>query len=556
MASRHMAAAAHYLAAQVALQVLEAGGNAIDAGVAGGLALNVVHSDFTHFAGVAPIVIRSADTGEVVTISGVGCWPRATDPEKFQRDHDGDIPPGLLRTVVPAAPDAWLTALERYGTMTFGEVVGPAIAYARDGYPVNSLASEVIGALAEHYRRWPENARVFLPAGRPPQPGERMRLPDLAATLQFLADAEAAAGGGRDAGIAAARDAFYRGDIARSIIGYHESHGGWLRTEDLADFRVDLEPPVTTRFGDVDVYACGPWSQGPVLPQTLAILAGVDLAAFGHNSTAYIHTIVEALKLAFADRHHHYGDPRFVDVPMDILVSDDYAAMRRRLIAADRAAATMPAPGLVPDTAPDAAGVWTEPPLDTSYICVADSHGNLFSATPSDGCFDGPMIPGTGLCPSPRGAQSWTDPDHPACLAPGKRPRLTCSPGIAIRENHWAMPFGSPGDDVQPQAMLQFLLNMVLFNMTPQAAVDAPRFATFSFPRSSAPHEYYPGRLSLERRFGDDIATDLAALGHAPNWWRPWEWQAGGLCAVRRDDVSGLLAGAADRRRPGGVAGL
>ena len=552
MATRHMAASAHHLAAEVALQVLEAGGNAIDAGVAGGLTLNVVHSDFTHFAGVAPIVIRSAATGEVVTISGLGCWPRATDPEVFHREHDGEIPTGLLRTVVPGAPDAWLTALERYGTMTFREVVGPAIAYARDGYPVNSLASEVIGELADHYRRWPENTAVFLPEGRPPQPGERMRLPDLAATLQFLADTDAAAAGGRIAGIAAVREAFYQGDIARSIVAYHEANGGWLRREDLAEFRVGIEAPVVTRFGDVDVYACGPWCQGPVLPQTLAILSGIDLAALGHNSPQYIHMIVEALKLAFADRHHYYGDPRFVDVPIDMLISDAYAATRRALIATDHAAATMPAPGLVPD----AAGAWTEPPLDTSYICVADSHGNLFSATPSDGCFDGPMIPGTGLCPSPRGAQSWTDPAHPACLAPGKRPRLTCSPGIAIRKNHWAMPFGSPGDDVQPQAMLQFLLNMVLFDMAPQPAVDAPRFATFSFPRSSAPHEYYPGRLSLERRFGDDIAATLTTLGHKPNWWGPWEWRAGGLCAVRRDDFSGLLVGAADRRRPGGVSGL
>ncbi len=308
--TQHMAAAAHYLAAQVALQILEAGGNAIDAGVGGGIALNVVHCDFTHFAGVAPIILRMAETGAVSTISGVGCWPRATRLQTFHDEHGGRIPAGILRTVVPAAPDAWLTALERFGMMSFAEVAAPAIAYARDGFPVTSLAAEVIGELADDYRRWPQNADVFLPHGRPPVPGQRLVLSDLARTLQYIADEEtAAAPRGRDAGLLAARAAFYRGDIAQAIARYHADNGGWLAAEDLAEFRVGIEPPVSAQFAGVDVYACGPWCQGPVLPQALNILAGVDLHTSGHNTPATIHTVIEALKLAFADRHRFYGDP-------------------------------------------------------------------------------------------------------------------------------------------------------------------------------------------------------------------------------------------------------
>ena len=285
-----------------------------------------------------------------------------------------------------------------------------------------------------------------------------------------------------------------------------------------------------------------------MLPHTLNILAGLDMHALGHNTPAMIHTVIEALKLAFADRHRHYGDPKFVDVPMQRLLGTDHAARQRRQIDATRAA----------DPLAEATGdVWREPALDTSYICVVDRWGNAFSATPSDGCFDGLMIPGTGLCPSARGAQSWTDPSHPSCLAPGKRPRLTCSPALAARGGDWVMPFGTPGDDVQPQAMVQFLLNHLVFGLPPQAAIDAPRFATFGYPCSSEPHQHYPRRISLERRLTGATADALSALGHEVAWWRDWEWRAGGLCAVAAERARGTMEGGADRRRPGGgVAGL
>jgi gamma-glutamyltranspeptidase/glutathione hydrolase len=325
--------------------------------------------------------------------------------------------------------------------------------------------------------------------------------------------------------------------------------------EDMAAYSVTFEPPVRTRCGDIDLYACGPWCQGPLLPQALNIVAGLDLRALGHNSPQYIHTLVEALKLAFADRQRYYGDPRFVEVPIDVLLSESYAAERRKRIDLRKAAPGMPEAGDAGRAAaprqrlPQAtAGESVQEP-DTSYVSVIDRHGNAFSATPSDGSSATPVIPGTGLCPSSRGSQSWCDPAHPAAVAPGKRPRLTPSPALALRDGKAFMPFGSPGNDVQPQAMLQVFLNLTVFGMDLQSAVEAPRFATYSFPASSEPHAYYPARLNLESRMARGTGDALAALGHDVKWWPELEWRAGAVCAVRVNPDTGILEGAADPRR-------
>ena len=333
MGRRHVIVAGHYLAAQAGLQVLEAGGNAIDAGVAAGIALGVVESEMVSFAGVAPIILYIADTEEVVTISGLGGWPRAASCEYFHQHHGGTIPDGIARTVVPGAPDAWITALERYGTMGFGEVAAAAIRFAREGIAMYPLLADWIASQEETLRAWPTNAAVFLPQGRPPRAGEIFVQEDLGRTLQFLADEEAAqATNGRAAGLAAVRRAFYRGDVAAAIVKFHAENGGLMTAADLADFRVGIEPPVKTRFHDIEVYGCGPWCQGPMLLQSLNIVEGLDLAALGHNTPAYIHALTEAIKLAAADRDAYYGDPRFVDVPMAALLDKDYAARRRALI--------------------------------------------------------------------------------------------------------------------------------------------------------------------------------------------------------------------------------
>lgn len=552
--TRHMIAAGHHAAAHAGFTVLEAGGNAVDAGVAAGIALGVLQTDLVNFAGVAPMMIYAADRGEVVTIDGLGTWPRQADINVFIKRHGGRMPPGILRTVIPAAPYAWLAALEKFGTMRFGEVAQAAIRLAREGFAMHWLMAGFIAEHEEDYRRWPSSAEVFLPKGRPPKVGELFVQSDLARTLQYMADEEAAhAKGGRVAGLHAARDAFYRGDIAAAIARYHRENEGWVTMEDMGTYSVTFEPPVRTRFGDIDLYACGPWCQGPALPQALNIVSGLDLRKLGHNSPQYIHVVTEALKLAFADRQRYYADPRFVKVPIDVLLSEPYAAERRKEIDPRKAAPGMPAAGnagraAAPKLPEPTRGEAVQEP-DTSYVAVIDRYGNAFSATPSDASSATPVIPGTGLCPSSRGSQSWCDPEHPAAVAPGKRPRLTCNPAMALRNGRALMPFGSPGNDVQPQAMLQVFLNLNVFGMDLQAAVEAPRFATFSFPASSEPHAYYPARLNLEQRISRGTGDALAALGHDVNWWPELERRAGAVCAVRVNPDTGILEGGADPRR-------
>src|SRR4051794_26905192 len=336
--TRHAISAGHYLAATAGFDILQAGGNAVDAGCAAGIALGVLQSDLVDVAGVAPIMIYLADKEEVVTIAGLGPWPKALDPQLFQREHGGKIPKGVLRTVVPAAPDAWITALRRFGTMSFGEVAEAAIRLAREGFPMYPLMAASLKRHEADHGAWPSTAAIFLPNGQPPEAGEIFRQTDLSASLQYMADEErAAASRGREAGLEAACDAFYRGDIARKIVAFMKQEGGLLSTEDLAEYSSPVGPPERRRFGDLDVFTCGAWCQGPVLLQTLALLEGTDLAGLGQNSPDYIHHLAEALKLAFADREAYYGDPAKVGVPLATLISSEYAAERRKLIRPDRA---------------------------------------------------------------------------------------------------------------------------------------------------------------------------------------------------------------------------
>jgi gamma-glutamyltranspeptidase/glutathione hydrolase len=555
-----MVVAGHRLAAQAALEILEAGGNAVDAGVAAGLALNVVEGEYASFAGVAPIILYRAADRRIVTIDGLGVWPAAASCDHFRRRFGGDIPPGIPRTLVPGAPDAWITALELYGTMGFGEVASAAIRLARDGFVMYPMMAEIIEAYAETISAWPSSAAVLLPGGAVPRTGEVFLQTELARSLQFLVDEERrATRNGREAGLRAARDAFYKGDLAQTIVAFHRENDGLLTAADLAAYRVTVEPPVWVRFSDRTVYGCGPWCQGPMLLQALAILDGVDLAALGHNSPAYVHTVVEALKLAAADREAHYGDPRFHDVPIAVLLSPAYSAERRKLIRPDTAWPGLPPAGLIgiePELAPKPGRGAV---LDTSYLCVVDRWGNACSATPSDGIVGAPIVPGTGLVISPRGGQSWTDPGHPSAVAPGKRPRLTPNPALAIADDGRIMPFGSPGHDVQIQVMLQALLNIAVFGMEPQAAVEAPRFATHSFPSSTMPHASQPGRLVIEAPIGRAVSDALAALGHDVAWWPQsgpqYLQDLSAVCLIERDPATGVLSGGADPRRPTAAAG-
>lgn len=565
LASRYMVSAGHYLAAQAAFRILESGGNAIDAGVAANLALGVLQSDQVNIAGVAPIMIYLARERRVLTISGLGPWPRAASIERVAGEAGADMPLGILRTVVPAAPDANILALARFGTMSFGDVAASAIRYAADGFPMHRLMSSYIARYEESYRRWPSNAAIYLPGGRVPLPGERFLQRDLAALLEHMVDEESAARArGREAGLDAARDSFYRGDIAATILDFHRDNGGLLREVDLAEYRSEIDAPlartVTCLGRPLDVYTCGPWCQGPALLIMLSLLEGFDLARLGHNSIDYVHVVAEAIKLALADRERYFGDPRFVDVPIERLTSAEYAASRRALIRADRAWPQMPPAGDGEAIAPggDAPSVVAgEVPLpgDTSYVCVVDGDGNVFSCNPSDVTWESPVIPGTGICPSSRGSQSWTVPGHASVLAPGKRPRLTPNPVLAMRGGELVMPLGTPGGDTQTQAVLQVLLNHELFGMDAQEAVEAPRFVTHSHPDSFAPHAAHPGRLTLEARIDEPTGVALAARGHVLEWLEPMSWKTGGVCLIARDPQSGILRGGADPRRPSAAIG-
>lgn len=562
----------HQLASEAGLAILEAGGNAVDAGVAGGIALGVLHCDLVNVAGVAPIILRMADTGKVVTIDGLGTWPAAATAEFFQKEFAGEMPEGILRTVVPAAPAAWITALRDFGTMSFADVADAAIRYARDGYPVFPLLSEVITGNQEKYRRSAASAAIYLPGGAPPKVGDTFVQADLASSLQHMVDQERSRGGSREDGLAAAYDAFYRGDIAHAICDYHRDNGGFLTTDDMADYRVRYEEPVKAAFADGEFYCCGPWCQGLSLAQSFAMLDADRLRDLGHNTTDYIHHLTEVYKLVFADRESHVTDPAFYDVPAAELLADDYLEQRLGLIDPARAYPEMPPAGdprrgravldgfaALDATGPRAGGEahavtphdnTTASNLDTSHVCVIDSAGNMFAATPSDTSSDTPVIPGTGLCPSSRGSQSRGLVGHINAVAPGKRPRLTPNPALALKDGKPLMTIGTPGGDVQIQAMTQVAANVLCHGMDVQAAIDAPRFASYSYPSSFAPNNYFPGLLMIEGRIADDTADELAGRGHKVERWSDWTWKAGGVCVVMADQSSGgrLRAGADPRR--------
>jgi gamma-glutamyltranspeptidase/glutathione hydrolase len=431
--------------------------------------------------------------------------------------------------------------------MSFADAIAPALEHAERGFPVSAFSAYQMGANADKYRRWPTSTALYLRDGRAYRMGELLVQRELADTLARMVAAEKRAGGPRAAGVRAARDEFYRGETAKRIAEFHRANEGPLVAADLADFSVEVAPALRTRFGALEVAACGFWCQGPVLLQILNMLDGIDLATLGHNSPAYLHRIVETIKLAFADRDAYYGDPKFVPVPAERLLSRAFAEVRRALVG-ERAWKEMPPAG---DAAPrrellPVAG--SSDALDTSYVAVVDADGNGFSATPSDPNVDSPVVAGVGCVVSPRGSQGWLDPAHASVVAPGKRPRLTPAPAMALRDGALLMPFGTPGGDVQQQAMLQVLLNVTVFGMPLQEAIEAPRVASRSFPDSFWPHAYSPGKLEVERRVAKDTRDALAGLGHEIVEWPEWEWRAGSVCAVKVG-ADGTRWGGADPRR-------
>jgi gamma-glutamyltranspeptidase/glutathione hydrolase len=552
-ARHHAVAAGHHLAALAAQRILDRGGNAVDAGVAAGVCIGVLLPDLVSIGGVAPIIHYSATSRQVSTISGVGRWPRKATIETVRDPETGNLARDLRCCVVPAALDAWLLALDRFGTFGLGEVLADAIGLCEDGFVMYDLLAVAVAEKAEQFKRQPGSAAVFLRDGAPIPVGGVVHQPDLARSLQRLVAAyDQAARSSRHDGYQAARDLFYRGEIAQEMAAFSRENGGLLEYEDLAGFAVKLETPIRTSYHDFEIWGCGPWSQGPTLPIALNILEGYDLRAMGHNSPAYLHLITEALKAALSDRHHHIGDPEFYNVPIQQLLSKEHAATWRSRIDLNRACPEMPARSEVGasnghEPAPNPSNLPLPP--DTSYVCVVDREGNVFSATPSDGFGDVPLVPGLGFIISGRGSQAWLDPEAPASVQPGKRPRLTTNPFILFKDGQPIMPFGTPGADVQPQAMLQFVLNQVEFGLDPQAASEAPRLATYSMPLTSDPHPYRPNLLKIEARVGQEVVDELAERGHQVEVWPDWHPAAGSVCGIWIDRQDGTLTAGADPRR-------
>jgi len=545
----------HYLASLAGLRMFPRGGSAIDAGVAAGIALNVLERHLTDFGGVAPIMAFQPGMSEPVTIDGLGRWPASLDLESYRARYGDDMPIGLPRAVVPAAADAWLTALARYGRLTLADVLTPAIELC-DGFPVYPRLARAIAMLEERLRRWPSSARVFLPEGRPPRVGELLVQSDLGALFRRLVTIESAhTTRGRAAAIMAARDALYRGDIAAEIAAFLGAEGCALTSEDLASYHVSIGKPVRTTYRGVDVYACGPWSQGPLVPMTLNLLEGYDVASLGPGSLVFLHRYTEAMKLACADREGFFGDPDQVDVPIKGLLDKAYAEERRALIRDDRAWRELPPPG-DPWRAEGRSGPagWVPRPRagvgapDTSYVCAMDAEGNAFSATPSDPGLGAPLVPGLGIIVSTRGAQLWTTPGHPSAIAPRKRPRLTPNPALLLKDGRALMPFGCPGEDAQCQAMVQVACNVIDFGMNVQAAIEFPRVVSHSFPWSFHPHAYEPGLLKVEERIAPEVREGLARLGHRVEVLPDFTPAVAGVCAIRRLET-GTLEGGADPRR-------
>ena len=560
--NHYAAATGHYLATAAAMRILDGGGNAIDAGVTASMALTILQPDMVSFAGVAPTLIYLKKEDRVVSLAGLGYWPKATDISRLVAEGNGqNVPEGLLRTVMPAAPATNIEALRRYGTISFEQAATAAMEIARDGFAMYPLLANNIEYTTEQFARWPDNARVFLPGGKPPKIGDVFRQEDLGRTIFRMIEAERSTHGDRDRKLRAVHDYFYRGPIAAAIADYHAEHGGFVTRDDLAGFEVPVENSITTTYREYQVHSCDVWCQGIVLLESLRILEGYDLKALGHNSVAYLHVVNQALNLAFADREAYSGDPKFVKVPREAMLSEPYAVKQRARINPQRAFPTMPDPGY-PDGAPQPfllherakhaeRGVARALQPGTTYGCVMDGEGNGYSVTVSDPQYDTPIIPGTGLAISSRGCQSRLTPGHPSVVAPGKRPRLTPNPSLAFRDGKLFMTFGTPGGDVQSQAMLQVFLNITEFGMAVQQAIEAPRMSSLSFPNSFAPHAYQPARFNAEDTFPADSIKALQGMGHDVDVWPRFPGQNGGVCAVMQHPVTGQRHAGADPRREG-----
>ena len=566
MGTNGMVTSGHYLASRIGLSVLEDGGNAVDAGVSMGFALAVLEPYIYGIGGEVPILIYLAKEKKVLALSGQGYAPANSSIDVFRKMGIDAIPgDGLLAAVVPDAVSTWITALSLYGTMDLSRVLSPAHDLALNGFPMyETLRAAIERSSAQFLNDWPTSARAFLPEDRLMEVGEIWVQPDLAGMFKKLMEAEnTGKKRGRQEGLQAAHDVFYKGEIAERISDFSQNtswpdstgkrNRGLITGEDLAGYATRVEGPVTINYRGIDVYKCGPWTQGPVFLQQLSILEGYDLSAIGHNSDEYVHLLIETAKLAFADRERYYGDPDFVNVPLDILLSHEYAAQRRDLIHPNRASMEL-CPGNAPATDPvKREGGSDLHKGDTTHLDAVDRWGNMISATPSGGWFrSSPVIDGLGFPLGTRMQMFYLDPGHANALMPCKRPRTTLTPSLALKNGEPFMVFGTPGGDQQDQWTLQFFLNHVDFGMNLQEAVDAPNFHSSHFPASFYPHSAEPGGMAIENRVPTEVIESLKGKGHDVHVVHAWSH--GRVLGIRYDADTGLIQGAASPRLETGYA--
>ena len=578
-------ASTHWLATAAGMAILEKGGNAFDAAVAAGTVLHIVEPDQNGPGGDCPIVLWSAARRKVDVICGQGVAPQAISSAKL-KDMGLDVMPGIghLPTVVPGSFGAWMRLLHDYGTMTVRDVLQAAIEIATDGFVMKpGVAALIARSKAFLTTYWPSTAEIFLPGGDAPQAGELFPWPAMAATYaRIVAEAEAA-GAGREAQVEAARRAWYEGFVAEAIDRFMqepvmdtsgEAHKGFMTGEDLARWRAKVEEPVTFDYGDYRVCKAGPWAQSPVFLQQLALLKGFDVAAMAPDGADFVHTVQECAKLALADRESFYGDPDFADVPLATLLSESYNDERRKLVGAEarldlppghidgyggkvrlRAAgstnAAHPSMTVAGEKDSPATLTWAEYAArshgDTCHLDIIDRWGNMISATPSGGWLTGsPVVPGLGFPVSVRGQMFWLDDDHPNGLQPGKRPRTTLTPTLALYREEPYLVFGTPGGDQQDQWALHAFLRHVHHGMNLQEAVDAPSFHTDHVPSSFYPREWLPGHLAVEDHFPRATLAELDRRGHKLEIFERWGHYNSVTMASKRGKT--LRAGASPRR--------
>ncbi|TML85934.1 MAG: gamma-glutamyltransferase family protein [Actinobacteria bacterium] len=564
-----MVASTHWLASAAGMAVLEQGGNAFDAVVAAGLTLQVVEPHLNGPGGDLPAIVWPARRGEPLVLCAQGVAPRAATIERYRDELGLELVPGtgLLAAVVPGAFDGWMLLLRDFGTLPLREVMRFAIGYADEGYPLVPRIARTIRGVERLFREdWTTSAELYLPV---PEPLSLFRNPTLAHTYRRIVGEADAAARGREEQIDAARDAFYRGFVAESLVRFAEEtewldssgerHGGLLSADDLAEWHATYEPPLSVDYHGHTVLKAGPWSQAPVFLQQLRLLEPLDL---GERWTAEsIHTVVECAKLAFADREAWYGDPDFVDVPLETLLSPEYADERRRLIGAEASAELRPGspdgreprlPSVGAATSAVAEGVGEPTRGDTCHLDVVDRWGNFVAATPSGGWLHGsPVVPELGFCLPTRAQMFWLEEGLPNALAPRKRPRTTLSPTLVLRGGEPYLALGTPGGDQQDQWTLHVFLAHVHHGLDLQGAIDAPNFHTEAFPSSFYPRETKPRHVAVEDRSG--AIEGLRARGHEVEDVGPWS--LGRVSAAGRERDGTLKAAANPRGMQGYAVG-